>query len=307
MMMMEQQPNALLDTDDICALEDAASLVAEQLIPDVPPPTSAPSDEPGDCSLLLLNDTTKETSQQSAKAEARKRRKKIITSQRKTNEASLTVMEVAKEALPAILDDVSHSEAPDFLPGEYKRKHEDMAEAAESALRDLEELHKGESSLPAEDIPTENATTTAAAHSESTIDQAMDGSSDTLEAMSSARNIPPIAPTLETAATVFLNAVSSDSDNNNTKSSRNNKKKTQVRYEPAVPMDKDQLAAWRREARRVRNRESAAASRMKTKGRIQELEEQVGCWKQKYLDAMDRLREMQQHAGAPPQKDETAS
>ena len=61
-------------------------------------------------------------------------------------------------------------------------------------------------------------------------------------------------------------------------------------------MDKDQLAAWRREARRVRNRQSAAASRMKTKERIQELEEQVGDWKQKYLDAMERLEELEQAA-----------
>lgn len=41
------------------------------------------------------------------------------------------------------------------------------------------------------------------------------------------------------------------------KVSKKESKKTQVRYDPEVPMDKEQLAAWRKEARRVRNRESA--------------------------------------------------
>jgi len=70
-------------------------------------------------------------------------------------------------------------------------------------------------------------------------------------------------------------------------------KKTQVRYDPEVPMDKEQLAAWRKEARRVRNRESAAASRQRIRDRITELEGEVGQWKQKYAMAMERLEQLE--------------
>jgi len=72
-------------------------------------------------------------------------------------------------------------------------------------------------------------------------------------------------------------------------SDENNLKKSQIRYDPEVPMSKDQLAAWRREARRVRNRESAAASRQRIRSRITELEEEVGDWKTKYNHAIQRL------------------
>jgi len=63
--------------------------------------------------------------------------------------------------------------------------------------------------------------------------------------------------------------------------------------DPEVPMSKEQLAAWRREARRVRNRESAAASRQRIRDRITELEDEVGDWKTKYLQAMQRLDKLQ--------------
>lgn len=76
--------------------------------------------------------------------------------------------------------------------------------------------------------------------------------------------------------------------------SDDNKKKTQIRYDPEVPMDKEQLAAWRREARRVRNRESAAASRQRIRNRINELEDEVGQWKSKYSRAMQRLEALEQ-------------
>lgn len=68
-------------------------------------------------------------------------------------------------------------------------------------------------------------------------------------------------------------------------------KKTQIQYNPDVPMTKEQLTAWRREMRRVRNRESAAASRRKVRDRIQELEEEVKCWKDRYDEVMARLGE----------------
>ena len=66
-------------------------------------------------------------------------------------------------------------------------------------------------------------------------------------------------------------------------------KKTQIQYNPDVPMSKEQLTAWRREMRRVRNRESAAASRRKVRDRIQELEQEVKCWKDRYEEVMARL------------------
>lgn len=76
------------------------------------------------------------------------------------------------------------------------------------------------------------------------------------------------------------------------------KKKTQIRYDPDVPMNKEQLAAWRREARRVRNRESAAASRQRIRNRISELEDEVGQWKSKYTQAIDRLQALEQSIAA---------
>ena len=84
-----------------------------------------------------------------------------------------------------------------------------------------------------------------------------------------------------------------DSDNS-TDDKDGGKKKTQIRYDPDVPMSKEQLAAWRREARRVRNRESAAASRQRIRNRISELEDEVGEWKNKYAQAMQRLEALQQ-------------
>lgn len=58
-------------------------------------------------------------------------------------------------------------------------------------------------------------------------------------------------------------------------------------------MNKEQLAAWRREARRVRNRESAAASRQRIRSRISELEDEVSQWKTKYDHAMERLQTLE--------------
>ncbi len=78
-----------------------------------------------------------------------------------------------------------------------------------------------------------------------------------------------------------------------TEQEREERKKAQIRYDPEVPMDKEQLAAWRREARRVRNRESAAASRQRIRNRINELEDEVGQWKIKYTQAMERLAALQ--------------
>lgn len=59
------------------------------------------------------------------------------------------------------------------------------------------------------------------------------------------------------------------------------KKKPQMRYDPSVPMTKEEAAVWRREQRRKRNRDSAAASRQRQRNRILELEGEVAEWKKK--------------------------
>jgi len=69
--------------------------------------------------------------------------------------------------------------------------------------------------------------------------------------------------------------------------------KKQARYDPGVPMTKAELREWRKEARRVRNRESAAASRMKTRSRIGELETEVSSMKDKYGAALQRIAELE--------------
>ena len=73
-----------------------------------------------------------------------------------------------------------------------------------------------------------------------------------------------------------------------------NPKTKQISYTPNVPMNKEQLTAWRREARRVRNRQSAAASRQKIRDRIEELESQVLCWKRQYNDAIGKVEKLEQ-------------
>ncbi len=81
-----------------------------------------------------------------------------------------------------------------------------------------------------------------------------------------------------------------DKDNKDvTTCSEKSKTKYQNRYEPEVPMTKEEAAEWRREARRKRNRESAAASRNKVRNRIAELEEEVEEWKNKYQSLFERI------------------
>jgi hypothetical protein len=74
--------------------------------------------------------------------------------------------------------------------------------------------------------------------------------------------------------------------------------KHQARYVPGVPMTKEELAAWRKEARRVRNRESAADSRKKTRDRIGELEAEVERYQSKYAAAVKRIVELEAAAAA---------
>jgi hypothetical protein len=55
-------------------------------------------------------------------------------------------------------------------------------------------------------------------------------------------------------------------------------------------MTKDEASAWRREQRRLRNRESAAASRQKTRERITELEVELNEWKSKFTELERKYR-----------------
>jgi hypothetical protein len=69
--------------------------------------------------------------------------------------------------------------------------------------------------------------------------------------------------------------------------------KKQARYDPGVTMTKTELVTWRKEARRVRNRESAAASRNRTRERIDELEGEMHVLKSKYSAALQRIVELE--------------
>mmetsp|Transcript_36668 Transcript_36668/g.51841 ORF Transcript_36668/g.51841 Transcript_36668/m.51841 type:complete len:207 (-) Transcript_36668:391-1011(-) len=69
--------------------------------------------------------------------------------------------------------------------------------------------------------------------------------------------------------------------------------KKDARYDPGVEMSREDLREWRKEARRVRNRESAAASRRRTRDRISELEDQVESISQKYAAALKRIVELE--------------
>ncbi|KAL7534040.1 hypothetical protein ACHAXR_005598 [Thalassiosira sp. AJA248-18] len=67
-------------------------------------------------------------------------------------------------------------------------------------------------------------------------------------------------------------------------------KRPQMKYDPSVPMTKEETSAWRREQRRKRNRESAAACRKRQRDRISELEVEVSDWKAKFDDALLKLK-----------------
>lgn len=102
------------------------------------------------------------------------------------------------------------------------------------------------------------------------------------------------------AAKSSNNSVSGGGGDDSESDSISKNKKTQIRYDPEVPMSKEQLAAWRREARRVRNRESAAASRQRIRSRISELEDEVSEWKSKYGEAMQRLEALEAAMASRP-------
>mmetsp|Transcript_9532 Transcript_9532/g.14028 ORF Transcript_9532/g.14028 Transcript_9532/m.14028 type:complete len:208 (+) Transcript_9532:148-771(+) len=110
-------------------------------------------------------------------------------------------------------------------------------------------------------------------------------------------DVTPLETTQPTPSIAFSSAAAAASEppsDNDDMSQSKKKSRTQIQYNPGVPMSKEQLAAWRREMRRMRNRESAAASRQKIRDRIELLEGEVNEWKAKYDDAMRRLSQTEQ-------------
>ena len=70
-------------------------------------------------------------------------------------------------------------------------------------------------------------------------------------------------------------------------------KRPQLKYDPSVPMRKQQTSKWRADQRRKRNRESAAACRKRQRDRISELEVEVSEWKVKFNNALLQLQNIE--------------
>lgn len=73
--------------------------------------------------------------------------------------------------------------------------------------------------------------------------------------------------------------------------------KPQNYYAPSAvsAMTKEELMEWRKEQRRKRNRESAAASRNKQRAQIEELEGEVNQWKKACRDMEARMHCLERH------------
>ena len=78
---------------------------------------------------------------------------------------------------------------------------------------------------------------------------------------------------------------------------KHSEKKPQMKYNPEIPMTREQAAAWRREQRRKRNRESAAASRQRQRDRINELESELDDWKAKYEQVINKIKALEEIRG----------
>jgi hypothetical protein len=106
--------------------------------------------------------------------------------------------------------------------------------------------------------------------------------------------VSSVSPTTEANTAITSTCTSEDvQDEHMMKQCNKPKTKYQNRYEPPTSMTKEQAAEWRREARRKRNRESAAASRNKVRSRITELEGEVDDWKNKYASLLQRIESLE--------------
>jgi len=105
----------------------------------------------------------------------------------------------------------------------------------------------------------------------------------------------PVVSESQTMATTTATATTSKSTPTDILASMRKKKphitgiKKQSRYDPGVAMTKEELKAWRKEARRVRNRESAAESRKKNRDSIDVLEVRVKEVQSKYDTAIQYI------------------
>lgn len=83
-------------------------------------------------------------------------------------------------------------------------------------------------------------------------------------------------------------------------------KKPQMKYDPDVPMTKNEAALWRREQRRQRNRLSAAQSRERQRNRISELENELDQWKDKYAAVQAKIDSLMAQQQASTVSDDDA-
>jgi len=108
------------------------------------------------------------------------------------------------------------------------------------------------------------------------------------------RRVSDISETVKSSA-IITSAVAKKTTT--TKKKITTKKKPQMKYDPDVPMSKEEAAAWRREQRRKRNRESAALSRQRQRDRIGDLEVEVEQWKCKVESIMERIKSLEEASG----------
>jgi len=102
---------------------------------------------------------------------------------------------------------------------------------------------------------------------------------------------------LKPTVTDYPISTTSTTNATNTKKKVLSKKKPQMKYDPDVPMSKEEAAAWRREQRRKRNRESAALSRQRQRDRIGDLEVEVEEWKTKAENILKRIKCLEDATG----------
>lgn len=119
-------------------------------------------------------------------------------------------------------------------------------------------------------------------------------SSHVMESPSEARKRRRAILSSSRAATTTAQRSSLVSDDDTDDSAPPPKKKPQLKYDPDVPMTKEEAAVWRREQRRQRNRLSAALSRQRQRNHITELEGEVQEWKTKYEAVMAKIQAMEQ-------------
>lgn len=121
-----------------------------------------------------------------------------------------------------------------------------------------------------------------------------------LEPVASSMEMCESVPTRKKRRVSTDESSDSEVESKSSSSSKTSKagKKPQMKYDPDVPMTKEDAAAWRREQRRKRNRESAAASRQRQRDRISELEIEVDGWKDKYDNMMSKIRKLEEATGS---------